>query len=221
MVRHGVPAVMLRQERSSAARLLSSAAAVPGLWPSTQHKFRRNISGDMLSSTYLLVLPVVPRVRAAAVTHDAPTSRGRAQVVRRLLRQMRADCRSADRRSADGGDLPGCARRLQLHLRRGDMGADVAGLDRGACAHVPLLWRGTATVGSRQPQERHQQSLVLRPRGEPQLRGDGGALQRGRPASPAKAPARQSCGRGRGQIRAVIHHRPASSAGCATSLSSP
>ena len=155
------------------------------------------------------VLPAVPRVRAAAVADHAPAARRRAQGVRRLLRQAGADCRSAHRRSAHGRDLRGGARRLQLHLRRGDVDADVAGLDRRPCAHVPLLWRSAATAGSRQPQERHQQGLVLRPRGEPQLRGDGGALRRGRSASPAEAPARQGCRRGRGQIRAVVHPRPA------------
>jgi hypothetical protein len=113
-----------RQPDCSAPRLASLACG-----------YQRNINSDatyrLCRSTYQPVLPVVPRVRAAAVTHDAPTSCGRAQPVRRLLRQMRADCRSADRRSADGGDLPGCARHLQLHLRRGNMDADVAGLDRG------------------------------------------------------------------------------------------
>ena len=38
----------------------------------------------------------------------------------------------------------GGARRLQLHLRRGDLDAGAARLDRRACAHVPLLRRRAA-----------------------------------------------------------------------------
>ena len=54
------------------------------------------------------VLPIVPRVRAAAVTHDAPTARGRPQVVRHLLRQTRTIVDPLYRRSSDGRDLCGC-----------------------------------------------------------------------------------------------------------------
>ena len=67
--------------------------------------------------------------------------------------------------------------------------AVVTGLDRRPCAHVPLLWGSATSAGAGQPQERHQQGLVLRPGGEPQLCGDGGALQRRHPASPAETPA--------------------------------
>ena len=131
------------------------------------------------------------------------------QSVRGLLRQARADRRSGYRRGAHGGDLRRRARRLQPHLCRGDLDADVAGLDRRPRAHVPLLWRGSASAGAGQSQERHQQGVVLRPRGEPQLCGDGGALQRRHSASPAEQPAGQGCGRSRRPLRADLYPRPA------------
>ena len=118
------------------------------------------------------------------------TACGRGQSVRRLLRQAGPDRRSAHRRGAHGRDLRRRARRFEPHLCRGDVDADLAGLDRRPCAHVPLLWRGAASAGARQSQERHQQGLILRPRGEPQLRGDGGALRCRHSASPAESPAR-------------------------------
>ena len=57
-----------------------------------------------------------------------------------------------------------------------------AGLDRRACAHVPLLRRRAEAAGSRQSEERRQQGLLLRPRDQPNLRRHGGALLRRHPA---------------------------------------
>ena len=65
-----------------------------------------------------------------------------------------ADRRSAHRRGARGGDLRRRARRLQLHLRRGDLDPDTAGLDRCARPDVPLLRRRAAPGRARQPEVR-------------------------------------------------------------------
>ena len=54
-----------------------------------------------------------------------------------------------------------------LTLCRGDVVADAAGLDRRSCPHVPLLRRGAPPAGAGQSQERRQQGLVLRSRGQP------------------------------------------------------
>ena len=113
-----------------------------------------------------------------AVAGDAPASCGRRQGVRRLLGQEDRHRRSGDRRGARRRDLRRGAGRFQLHLRRSDLDADVAGLDRGACAHVPVLRRGAGLGRARQSQERRQQGLVLRSRDQSQLRHDGDALRR-------------------------------------------
>ena len=122
----------------------------------------------------------------------------------------------AHRRGARGRDLRRRARRLQPHLRRGDLDPDAAGLDRRARAHVPLLRRRAAPGRARQSEERGPQGLVLRSRDQPQLRHDGGALRRRRPAGPTAQAARQGQGRERGSASP----RPTSSAGCGTRPSS-
>ena len=137
------------------------------------------------------VLPVVPRVRAAAVADDAPAARGRRQSCSSTT--PASGCRSSIRATGEvrvAEIFVAVLGASNLHLCRGDLDADVAGLDRRPCAHVPLLWGGAASAGAGQSQERHQQGLVLRSGGEPQLCGDGGALRRRRPASPAETPAR-------------------------------
>ena len=60
-------------------------------------------------------------------------------------------------------------------------------------------------LGSRQSQERRQQGLVLRPRDQPDLRRDGRALRRRRPAGAPLQAARQGQGRGRRQVRPDLH----------------
>ena len=58
----------------------------------------------------------------------------------------------AHRHGARGRDLRGGARRLQPHLRRGDLDPDAARLDRRACPPVPLPRRRAAPGRARQPQ---------------------------------------------------------------------
>ena len=158
------------------------------------------------------VLRPVPRVRAASLAGDAPAPCGRRQGVRRLLGQEGAHRRPRDRGGARGRDLRRRARRLQPHLRRGDLDPDLARLDRRARAPVPLPGRRSASGRSRQSEERGPQGLVLRPRDQPQLRHDGGPLRRRRPAGPPAQAARQGQGRGGGPLRPDLHPRPAAPA---------
>ena len=116
---------------------------------------------------------------------DAPAPCRRGEGVRGLFGQADRDCRSDDGRNPRSGDIRRRARRLEPHLCRGDLDATVAGLDRRACAHVPLLRRRAETAGSRQSEERGQQGLVLRSRDQPHLRRDGGALFGRNPAGAA------------------------------------
>ena len=160
----------------------------------------------------LALLRSVPRVRAAPLAGDAPASCGGRQAVRRLLGQEGADRRPRHRRGARGRDLRRRARRLEPHLRRGDLEPGAARLDRGARAPVPLPRRRAAPDRARQPEERGPQGLVLRPRDQPQLRHDGGPLRRRRPAGETAQAARQSQGRGRGPLRPDLHPRPAATA---------
>ena len=81
----------------------------------------------------------------------------------------------------------------------------LAGLDRRPRAHVPLLRRRAEAAGSRQSEERGQQGLVLRPRDQPHLRRDGGALRGRNPAGAAAAAEGQGESRGRSQICPDLH----------------
>ncbi len=133
------------------------------------------------------VLRSATRVRTTADAGDAPAPCRRRQGVRRLFGQADRDRRSDDRRNPRGGDFRRRARRLEPHLCRGDLDATAAGLDRRACAHVPLFRRRAEAAGSRQSEERRQQGLVLRPRDQPHLWRDGVALLRRNPPGAAEA----------------------------------
>ena len=156
------------------------------------------------------VLRSVPRVRAAPLAGDAPGPSGRRQGVRRLLRQEDRHRRSRHRRRARGGDLRRRAGRLELHLCRGDLDPDAAGLDRRPCPHVPLLRRRAAPGRAGQSEVRRPQGLVLRPGDQPQLRHDGRPLRRRHPAGAAAQAPRQGQGRGRRPLRPELHPRAGS-----------
>ena len=83
------------------------------------------------------------------------------------------------------------------------------GLDRRACAHVPLLGCELPPAGARQSQERRAQGLVLRSRGQPQLWCHGCTLWCRHPASTAVSPEGQSQSRGRSTHRSVLSAGPA------------
>ena len=147
------------------------------------------------------------RVRTAADPGDASAPRPRGEGVRRLFGQTDRDRRSDDGRDPRGGDFRRRARRLEAHLRRSDLDADVARLDRRSRAHVPLFRRRAQAAGAPQSEERGQQGLLLRPRDQPHLRRDGGALLGRNPAGAAAAAAGQGKSRGRRQIRPDLYSR--------------
>ena len=87
------------------------------------------------------VLRAVPGLGREARPGDAPGAPRRREAVRRLRRADGAGGRPRNRRGAAGADLRGRARRLELHLRRGDVDADPAGLDGVARARLRILRR--------------------------------------------------------------------------------
>ena len=87
-------------------------------------------------------------VRAAPLAGHAPAPRRGRQGVRRLLRQAADGDRPGLRDGAAGGDLRRRAGRVELHLCRGDLDPDAAGLDWRPHPHVRLLRRGAARWSS-------------------------------------------------------------------------
>ena len=77
-----------------------------------------------------LVLRSLPGLGRPAEADDAPDPCRRREAVRRFRRPHRRGDRSLNRRDRAGADLRRRARRLQLHLRRGDLEPEAAGLDR-------------------------------------------------------------------------------------------
>ena len=82
------------------------------------------------------------------------------QAVRRLGWRHGADHRSDDGRGARGAPLRRRARRVELHLCRGDAGRDAARLDWRARQRVRLLRRRAEASGARQSQSRHHQAVA-------------------------------------------------------------
>ena len=74
---------------------------------------------------------------------------------------------------------------IELHLCRGDLDADPAGLDRVACPDAGILRRRARAGRQRQPQIRCHQGVLLRARPQPDLCRDGGALRHRRHSRPA------------------------------------
>ena len=83
-------------------------------------------------------------VRAAPVSGHAPAPRRGRQGVRRLLGQAARGDRPGLGDGAAGGDLRRRPGGVELHLRRGGVDPDAAGLDWRPQPHVRLLRRGAA-----------------------------------------------------------------------------
>jgi hypothetical protein len=109
----------------------------------------------------------VSRLGGPAVTDDAAGASRRRAPVRRLCR---ADCRTVRRAHRRGQSSAGLRRRdgrLQLHLRRGELDADAARLDRFACPRARLHGRRAGATGARQPQGRRDPRQLVRTRPQP------------------------------------------------------
>ena len=139
------------------------------------------------SAPTVLVLRSVPRVRAATFAGHASASRDKVFVAYSGKRVVIVHPGTGVVHDAEL--FVGV-----LHLCRGDVHADAAGLDRRACAHVPLLQRRAAADRAGQPQERRSQSLAG---DQSQLRHNGRPLWRRRASGASAKAARQGQGRSR------------------------
>jgi hypothetical protein len=131
-----------------------------------------------------------------------------------------ADRRPGHRRDPPGAALCRGARRIQLHLCRGELDPDAARLDRCACPHVRFFLRPTPACGPDNPKAGiHKPSFydpeVNRTYARMEAHYEVGIL----PAQPRKLrdkakslPLRRQCvgrGRSRSSLRAILHPRPA------------
>ena len=162
------------------------------------------------------VLRAVSGLGRPAVADDAADPCRRREAVRRLRRHDAGGDRRDDRRGADRAAVRRRARRVELHLGRGDLDAEAPRLDRLAHARLCLFRRRAGDGGVRQSEVRHHQGLLLRAGGEPQLRRDGGPLRHGDRSGAALQAARQGQGRG----RPCSWRRAGSSPSCAIASSS-
>ena len=112
-----------------------------------------------------------------------------------------------DRRDPAGADLRRGDGRVELHLRLGDLDRDAAGLDRRPRAGLRAIGGVPELIVPDNPKIAIDQGLLLRARGQPHLRRDGGPLRNRDAAGAAPAAARQ------GQGRAAVLHRRAMAAG--------
>src|SRR6266851_3580510 len=103
---------------------------------------------------------------------DAPDAYRRREAVRRFRRPHRRGRRWPHRRDHPGADLCRRPGRIELHLRRGGVEPEAAGLDRRACPRLCVFRRCRPADGQRQSQGRHHQGLLLRADGQsdPSLR---------------------------------------------------
>ena len=108
------------------------------------------------------VLRAVPGMGWKARPGDAPGAPRRREAVHRLRRADGAGGRPRDRRGASSAGLRGRARRLELHLRRGHLDADPAGLDGLARTSLRVLRRLSRARDPRQPALGSQRRPSLR-----------------------------------------------------------
>ena len=162
-------------------------------------------------STFCLYYRALAR---SAGSGDAPGTSGRREAVRGLQRTDRAGDRPGQRGGQGGGGVRRRAGRVQLHLCRGDLDAGPERLDRFACAHHGVPWRGAGDRGAGQPEGRRDQGAPLRAEAQPHLPGMGRALRGGDFAGQAEKAEGQGEGRdGRASGSAVDPGAAAQSAG--------
>ena len=132
-----------------------------------------------------LVLRPIPGVGLEARRGDAPGAPRRREAVRRLRRAHRRGGGPPHRGATPSAGVRRGARSVELHVCRGDVDADAAGLGRVARARIRVSWRLQRTGHSRQLglsgeprpslRARHQPDL---PRPGPPLRSRGAACAR-------------------------------------------
>ena len=155
------------------------------------------------------VLRTLPPLGTAPLADHAPAPCRRRADVRRLRRHHARGDRPRDRRGPRGAALRRRARRLELHLRRGDLDAGALRLDRRALPGAVLFRRRARPDRLGQPQGRRHPRLLLRAGGEPHLRRHGRALRHRGGSGAAAQAARQGKGRGCGADRRALDHRAA------------
>jgi hypothetical protein len=125
------------------------------------------------------VLRALPVLGGPAHADDAPAPRRRRADIRRLCRRDAAGGRRHHGQGAAGPALRRSARGVELHLRRGDLDPEPAGLDRLTLPDAGLVRRRVRSDRVGQPEVRNHQGLLLRAGGQPDLRRHGGALRHG------------------------------------------
>ena len=143
-------------------------------------------------------------VARSARAGDAAGARRRRQGVRRLLGQEAADRRSDDGRGHRGRALRRGARRVEPHVRRGDVHAARPRLDREPRARPRVLRRRAGGAGAGPAQVGRDARMPVRARGAAHVRGARAALRDDGAAGAPAAPARQGEGRGRRADRAAM-----------------
>ena len=116
-----------------------------------------------------LVLCAVPGVGREGRRGDALRAPRRREDVRRLRGAHRRGGRARHRRASRGADLRRGARGVELHLRRGDLDAGSARLDRLARTRVPVYGREHGAANSGQSALGGQPCEPLRARHQPHL----------------------------------------------------
>ena len=107
-----------------------------------------------------LVLRSVPGLGRPAEADDAPDPCRRREAVRRFRRPHRRGRRWPHRRDHPGADLRRRPGRVELHLCRGGVEPEAAGLDRRACPRLCVFRRRRPADGQRQSEGRHHQGLA-------------------------------------------------------------
>ena len=140
--------------------------------------------------------------------HDAPGPPRRREELRRLRGEAAVPHGSRDGRADPRRALRHGARRVELHVRRGDAHAAAPRLDREPHAGLRLLRRRAGRRRVRSAQERRHGAVSLRARRPAPLRRARHALRDDDPAGAPGAAARQGQGRGRRAGGRAVDRRP-------------
>src|SRR5271168_3985387 len=107
-----------------------------------------------------LVLRPLPGLGGPAEADHAPDPYRRREAVCRLCRPHWRDRRWPYWRDHPGTDLRRCPGCIELHIRRGGMEPEAAGLDRGTCPRLRLFRRRPPPDGPRLCSREHNRGFV-------------------------------------------------------------